>query len=277
MKENLPHRRAGRSARPLAQIIGELIATVSASRLSLFHTCRLRFFFRHVLGLARPKASALHLGAMVHQTLRAWNRTRWQGKEQSFGSMYGVYEEAWIISQADEPVAWESMAEQEQQKHTGWRLLETFFRETSLLTTDKPEAVEVQVEANLSSHGLPRLVGVLDLVQDQRIIDFKTVGQTPTVEKAALLHATQATAYSLLYRHNTGQEETAVELHHLVKLKQPRLVVVSLPPASEAQVNRLYRLIESYVRGLERQDFVPSPGLACATCEFVHECSAWAG
>ena len=79
------------------------------------------------------------------------------------------------------------------------------------------------VEADLSSHGLPQLVGVLGLVQDSRVIDFKTVGQTPTPEKAALLHATQITAYSLLYRENTGTQETAIELHHLVKLKQPCL------------------------------------------------------
>ena len=167
------------------------------------------------------------------------------------------------------------MAEQEAQKQVGWRLLETFFRETTITANDKPEAVEVPIEADLSSHGLPRLVGVLDLVQNQRIIDFKTVGQTPTPEKAALLHATQATAYSLLYRHNTGKEELAVELHHLVKLKHPRLVVIDLAPDGEVQLTRLYRIIESYVRGVERQDFVPSPGLQCANCEFQRECAAW--
>ncbi len=276
MKEDLSPQ-TKRRVRPVAEILGDLIRSVSASRLGLFHACRLRFFFRHVIGLTRPKAAALHLGATVHQTLRAWNRARWQGKETSFGSMYAAYEEAWIMGQTDEPVALECPAEQVGQKQVGWRLLETFFRETNLITAGKPEAVEVQVEADLSSHGLPRLVGVLDLVQDGRIIDFKTVGQTPTPEKSALLHSVQITAYSLLYRENTGQMETAVELHHLVKLKQPRLVVIDLPPAIESQITRLYRLIESYVRGLERQDFVPSPGLQCATCEFAHECSAWAG
>ena len=275
MKENLPHR-TGPSTRSLAEILRELIVTVSASRLGLFHSCRLRFFFRHVLGLTRPKAAALHLGATVHETLRTWNRARWQQKEaSSWGSLYASYEEAWIIGQAHEPVAWENPAEQEAQKQLGWRLLETFFRETTIEATDRPEAVEVAVEADLSAHGLPRLIGVLDLVQDGRIIDFKTVGQTPTPEKAALLHATQTAAYSLLYRHNTGQEETAVELHHLVKLKQPKLVVIRLAPASEAQFTRLYRLIESYVRGVERQDFVPAPGLQCVTCEFARECAAW--
>ena len=35
---------------------------VSASRLNLWTTCRLKFFFRYVLQLAKPPTPALHLG-----------------------------------------------------------------------------------------------------------------------------------------------------------------------------------------------------------------------
>ena len=139
----------------------------------------------------------------------------------------------------------------------------------------KPDAVEVAVEADLSSHGLPMLVGVLDLVQDQRIIDFKTSGSTPNADRAALVNGTQATAYSILYRENTGRKETGVELHHLVKLKQPKLVVIYLSPVGDRECARLFRIIDAYVEGLERRDFIPSPGLQCASCEFFHECAAW--
>ena len=178
-------------------------------------------------------------------------------------------------SQVDETVAWESPCEEEEQKRVGWRLLETFFRETAIRATDKPEGVEVSVEADLSRHGLPTLVGVLDLVQDRRIIDFKTSGTTPNAERAALVNGTQATAYSLLYRENTGRKEEGIELHHLVKLKQPKLVVVYLSPSGDRERTRLLRVIESYVEGLERRDFIPSPGLQCVSCEFFHECAAW--
>ena len=224
-----PTSSATQPVRPRAEILAALTASVSASRLSLFHACRLRFFFRHVLGLTRPKAAALHLGATVHQTLRSWNRARWQQQDVSFGSMYAAYEEAWIMGQAHEPVAWESPAEQEAQKQLGWRLLETFFRETSLNTTGKPEAVEVQVEADLSCHGLPRLVGVLDLVQDGRIIDFKTAGQTPSPEKAALLHATQvyegsgiveAGNVTIPPNHDLPQPGSVVEVRYLYAFRQ---------------------------------------------------------
>ncbi len=258
-----------------ADIIAHLQQSVSPSRLALFQSCRLKFFFRHVLRLRKPKTAALHVGVAVHQVLRAWNRARWRQEAPSPHLMYAAYTAAWIAGQADEPVDWDSPVEEEEQKQVGWRLAETFLRETALWSTDKPDGVEVAVEADLSAQGLPRLVGVLDLVQDGRIIDFKTVGQTPTPEKAALLYATQVAAYSLLYRENTGKRETGIDIHHLLKLKQPRLVVISLPPGGEREQGRLFRVVDAYVDALERRDFIPSPGLQCAAREFFAECAAW--
>ena len=257
------------------QIIQRLQQKVSPSKLSLFQSCRLKFFFRYVLGLKKPKAAALQVGASVHATLKAWNRARWREEIPAWNLLYPVYSAAWIAGQHDEPVAWENTSQEEEQKQIGWRLLETFFRESPIRDAGKPDAVEVSVEADLSSHGLPTLVGVLDLVQNETIIDFKTSGTTPNADRAALVNGTQATAYSILYRENTGRKEMGVELHHLVKLKQPKLVVIPLPPVGEREQNRLLRVIESYVAGLERRDFIPSPGLQCAACEFFHECAAW--
>ena len=258
-----------------AEIIAGLQRRVSASKLSLFQSCRLRFFFRYVLGLQKPKSAALHLGATVHAVLNAWNKARWRRQTPSLADLHASYTAAWQGAQAEEPVAWDCPAAEVEQRQTGWRLLETFFRESPLREAGKPEAVEVSVEADLSSHGLPTLVGVLDLVQDRRIIDFKTSASTPHPDRAALVHATQATAYSLLYRKNTGCQEEGVELHHLVKLKQPRLVVIPLPPVGGREQTRLLRIIDSYVEGLARRDFIPSPGLPCVSCEFFAECAAW--
>ena len=66
-----------------------------------------------------------------------------------------------------------------------------------------------------------------------------------------------------------------IELHHLVKTKTPKLVVTEAPATTESQRSKLFRLIESFVDGVEREDYVPSPGLQCAACEFFNECRAW--
>ena len=45
-----------------AKIIASLQETVSPSRLTLFLQCRLKFFFRYVAGITKPKTAALHVG-----------------------------------------------------------------------------------------------------------------------------------------------------------------------------------------------------------------------
>jgi CRISPR/Cas system-associated exonuclease Cas4 (RecB family) len=254
--------------------IDDLIATVSASRLSTWQQCRLKFMFRYVLGLKKPKSPALHVGSTVHSVLRYWNLARWKGEHPTLKQLHDVYSTQWCEHQQQEPVEWQG--DQDEEKKTGWRLLETVFRESPIPADERPEAVEVSVEADLAGHGLPKLVGILDLVRaGGRIVDFKSSAKTPDPAQVAHLLDTQTTAYSILYRESNGRAETAIELHHLVKTKSPKLVVTVLDPATDAQVTRLFRVIGSYVSGLERKDFVPSPGLQCAACEFFAACRAW--
>ena len=59
--------KAGRS-------IADLLTNVSASRLSTWQQCRLKFWFRYISGIQRPKSAALHLGSSVHEVLKYWNK-----------------------------------------------------------------------------------------------------------------------------------------------------------------------------------------------------------
>ena len=69
-----------------------------------------------------------------------------------------------------------------------------------------------------------------------------------------------------------------MELHHLVKTKVPKLVVMPLGPMIEHQQKRLFRLIESYLNGIRNEDYVPNPNvMTCSCCEFYKECRAWGG
>ena len=134
------------------------------------------------------------------------------------------------------------------------------------------------VEADLKSHGLPTLVGIIDLIRAPgRMVDFKTTQRTPGEEQAPHLHEVQLSSYALMYRDAAGKKESALELHHLVRTKQPKLVVMILPPMSNKQELRLLRSIESYAAGLASRDFVPSPGFHCFGCEFFNECRNWSG
>jgi hypothetical protein len=93
---------------------------------------------------------------------------------------------------------------------------------------ERPEGVEVSVELDLARHGLPRLVGIMDLVRKGGcIVDYKTTSRPPYGEKALHFTEVQTTSYAMLYREATDRQESGIELHHLVRLKTPKLVLDS--------------------------------------------------
>ena len=254
-------------------IITGLQNTVSASRLTLFLQCRLKFYFRYVLKLKKPKTPALHVGNSVHSVLKAWNKARWLQRPLSLKEVHETYLKAWADT-LEGPIPW-GKGEEEVEKTTGWRLCDTYLREHHVPAEVKPDAVEVSVEADLTHHGLPRLIGIIDLVQQNQIIDYKTTSTTPNPEKVAHTTEIQTSSYAILYRHNTGATETGIQLHHLVKLKNPKVVITRLPSMSQQQESRLYRQMDAYLEGLQRKDFIPSPGMHCSSCEFFNECRQW--
>ena len=255
-----------------AEILTTLQRTVSPSRLTLFLQCRLKFWFRYVARIVKPKSAALHVGGTAHAVLKAWNKSRWRQQPLTLKALHDEYAKAWA-DQAEDPVEWDD--DEEAQKMTGWRLVETYIRESKIPPELRPDAVEVPVEADLHVHGLPTLIGVLDLVQAGVIVDYKTSSQTPNPERALHTHEVQTSSYAVLYREGTGKQETGIEVHTLVKLKTPKLAVTAAPPMTDAQQSRLFRLIEAYEHGLDVRDFVPSPGLQCVSCEFFNECRGW--
>ena len=201
---------------------------VSASKLNTWLSCRLRYYFKYVLRLKAPKTGALYVGSTVHSVLKYWNRARWRKMTISTDNLHNKYDEVWASEQKAEAVKWLPDEEVDEKKQ-GWSLLEMYFKQSPIPENERPEGVEVKVEADLSKHGLPKLIGILDLVRSGgRVVDFKTVGQTPKDEKAAHQNEVQMSAYSVLHRESTGQKEVGRELHQLVKLKQPKLIVTQL-------------------------------------------------
>ena len=255
--------------------LDELRATVSASRLNTWLSCRLKFYFRYVLGLTKPRTPALYVGHTVHGVLKLWNQARWRRQVLTPDDLKQRFDQLWLSDQRTAPVKWDD-GEEPGEQQTAWSLLDLYFRESPIPPNELPEAVEVSAEADLTRHGLPKLIGILDLVRaGGRIVDYKTVGQTPSNEKAIHSNEVQLSGYAVLYRANTGKTEGGRDLHQLVKTKTPKLVVTQQGPMTQPQQTRLFRQMESYAEGLARQDFVPSPGMQCSMCSHLVECKSW--
>jgi len=262
------------TAPPKINRVAELQKSVSASRLNCWLQCRLKFYFRYILQITKPKTAALHFGAVVHLVLQQWNMARWRRQPFEIAKLKQVFETGW--RDQGSVIDWEG--EEPEQKQSAWLVLEKYFIDSPIKSNELPEAVEVPVEADLSKHSLPILRGVLDLVRaGGRIVDFKTTGKTPDNEMALHQNGVQLDCYSVLYREAAGKRESGRELHHLVKTKTPKVIITPAEPMTDGQQSRLFRLMENYVDGLERQDFVPAPGMQCAGCEFFNECQKWTG
>jgi hypothetical protein len=251
-----------------------LTEEVSASRLGLWSSCRLKFFYKYLALIQKPISPAVHVGKTVHAVLQAWNLARWKSQVMDTSALKAVFTHRWEEDQSGQDIAWDG--DEPKQRDAALGLVELYLRETPIPPDEKPMAVEVRLEADLGKHGLPTLIGIIDLVRPGgMIVDFKTSAQTPNPERVAHQTEIQITSYGLLYRDGTGQIESGFELHHLVKVKVPKLVVTPLPPITDNQQTRLFKQIESYVEGVTREDFVPSPGIQCLSCQFINECRVW--
>ena len=255
------------------QSVGDVLEEpVSASRINCFHSCRLKFYFRYIQKIRKPVSAALHLGSSVHKALQEWSQRRWLGKPAGAEDIKEAFNTHWMSNQDENPVSCEE-GEEATQRDKAWGLVEHYLVNTPIPVEEKPEAVEVGVEADLSKHGLLVLRGFIDLIRPGGlVVDFKTTATSPNEDQALHRNETQLTAYGLLYREATGSKESGFELHHLVKTKVPKLVVTRHKPVTEKQKSKLFRSIESYLGGVQREDWVPSPGLQCAACEYFNEC-----
>ncbi len=251
-----------------------LTEEVSASRLTLWTQCRLKFFFRYVQLIQKPPTAALHVGKTLHGVLQSWSHARWRGDLVFKDKLKEVFHQRWLEEQQEGGIDWDGKEDKE--REIAFNLLELYLRETPIPEAEKPRGVEVMLEADLGKHGLPRLIGVLDLVRANGcIVDFKTTKQSPDPARIAHQTEIQTTCYGFLFRDAVGQQEAGYEIHSLVKTKSPRVVVTSLPPSTADQQTRLFRIMESYMDGLDREDFIPSPGLQCASCQYFNECRRW--
>ena len=143
--------------KPAGKSVEELQRTISASRLNTWLSCRLKFYFRYVLGLTKPKTGALYIGTSVHSALKRWNQARWRKEPLTVETLKQHFDQLWKDEQPTEKIEWEPDEEAEAQQ-TAWSLVDLYLKQTPIPANEQPEGVEVRVEADLTSKGLPVLI-----------------------------------------------------------------------------------------------------------------------
>ena len=247
----------------------ELLATVSPTRLAAWLSCRRRFYLKYCSGIYKPSSASLRIGVVVHAVLQEWNLARWRRQPFAEAELRATIEAAWLSAEADEPLDWKG--DEAKNKRQTLHLLHAYLAHSPIPKSESVEAVEVSIDATLP--GLPRIVGVIDLIRDGSVlVDFKTTARSPIPEMVRHTTAVQTIAYALLYRCASGRREQRREIHHLIRKASPGIMVTEQPPATDEEIGWLLKLINSYASGIEREDFVASPGWHCGACEYFAEC-----
>lgn len=254
---------------------GDPLAYISPSRLKSFLTCRLKFYYEKVLGLRTPASPSLQIGKAVHAGLQHFHMARWRGGDTSPESVINAYNQSYIELEGEDHVEYGDKS-RDDCIETGRRVLDAYL--SSDVATDGRRILGVEVYLRREEDLPMPLVGVLDLVVEGNVpVDFKTVAATPSLDDEAWLNQLQLTAYHLLMEDAVEAEPGPGELVYLAKLKTPKVIKQVLPPVDQTAIDRFKALAETYVEGVAREDYYPSPGMHCRFCSFRNQCRAWTG
>lgn len=182
---------------------GELPSHISASQISAFHRCAEAYRQTRILGVTSEPESNLTVGLGVHKGIETYYRSLGERitpgeREQRAMMAAGDY-----VDDTD-PTAHDDADE-------AMRLVQTYIRDAPKIT---PVALEERIEVDLPGTSAT-LVGRLDCLAEDRIVDFKT--SKSTVSKPAGDWKLQAWLYQAAHG-------LPAEWHVLVKTKEPKIV-----------------------------------------------------
>jgi len=259
---------------------GGVWAYVSPSRLSCWASCPLKFKLTYLDGLRLPTTPSLFLGKVCHASLECFYRHRQVGIDLPTEDVARRMMEGWGQAIDEEAMKFESVADEQALQRQAAELVTAYLKQVPP-DEPKPLAVEVAAEVPLvdpasgEDLGIP-LLGVMDLVIDDTVVDFKTTARSS--EPLEIFHEIQLSSYAWLFRDLQGRPEKGLEIRSLIKTKVPKMETHRYPARTEAHFRRLFALIRAYLDDLERGRFVFRPSFGCGMCDFrATHCPHWCG
>jgi len=242
--------------------------TMSVSKAKTFGKCPLQFYFSYIEGIKIPPKAALIVGSATHKGLEDIYLNKMV--EDKFNIDQALDTAAQYVQDADvnEEIDWDNP--KEQVKDQAVDLVQTYINAKipDTIHQDDIEGVEKYIKVNLG-HGdieVP-VTGIIDLELKDKVIDFKTIKQTPKTIKPEDIF--QCAFYT------SEKNKSSIEVQYLVKLKTPK-VVIPEPPIDIVTLRSLAQqmLIRNYIAiksAMETGNFIPA-GIthpwACGYCGY---------
>ena len=140
---------------------------ISCSSIALFEFCPRKWYYRYALGIKFPKTSALHFGSAIDDSLNYYYEEKIKGNTPPRTAVHAQFYEEFakgydeVIWGDDDPKVLESIGPAIIDKY-----LDSFDRIT--------EAVDVQTEVRIPLENGGQLLGYIDILEADAVVDTKT-------------------------------------------------------------------------------------------------------
>ena len=241
------------------------VSSWSPSRLNMLYRCGEQYRRRYIEGEVIPPDLGLIRGRATHKGVEANMASHIEtGNYLMLEAVEAATSDALTAELAGEFTLGNEYQEYGLDKATGLVKDESVslatLHATDLAPKITPEAAEVRIEVPASNTVPAKLVGVLDLIDDQKKIrDVKTSRKSPPATVAD--NSTQLTFYELLYHAYAGEQSGGQVLDYLVRTpKRGDTKIVTLETTrSYDDLVSLAARIEVATKMVEKEVFLPAP------------------
>jgi len=220
----------------------------------------------------------LVFGSAVHGTVKHFYKRLMAGQRLSVEETAAAFTQDWE-AQCCVPIKWNGTTP-EQLQEQGIALVRAYME--SISEPVIPIAVEQELRAPITNLATGETIsgitihGILDRVEPgntPRPIELKTSAQSYSQFRTDI--SLQFSIYSYLIAYHHQAEEIDGDYEIMVKLKQPKVQRLTTR-RNVRDFDKLYRTIQSVMRGIESNVFHPNPShMFCAGCDLSRECRAW--
>ncbi|MBI4234735.1 UvrD-helicase domain-containing protein [Candidatus Peregrinibacteria bacterium] len=246
--------------KPKLEVLPLKSKNLSYSQIDTFRTCPLQYNYKYVLKIPLQDSHTLSFGSSVHETLREFYQRLKTGKKVSVELMEELYEKSW------QPFGYESVEQEKSKKEKGLEILKNFYEKNK-----NPWVIPAFLEKNfflrVGEYAISGRIDRIDKLEDgtYEVIDYKTgrFKKTQNLKKDL-----QLSIYALAIKEVFGFTASKLSLYYLednVKVSTAR---------SDEDMKNVAIEFEEMIGGMQKSDFMPTPGEMCNFCPFRLICPA---
>ncbi len=234
---------------------------LSASDLSLYLTCPLKYKFARVFGIPQEPTINQRFGILIHNVLERFHKDRGEGDGDELRRLMGLYDAGWRRG------GFGNSDDEQQYRTRGRAALRSYF-DAERVSDSEPVWLERGFDFQIGPHHLRGRVDRVDRHPDggHEVIDYKT-GSRQTHEEIA--DDLQLALYRVAARRAWDVDAETSSYYYVLDAEK---VAVH---ASGGEAERVETTVREVGEAIQGQDFEPQPSPAvCSWCDYRLICPA---